>query len=317
MLNARPETKLPEPVATAEPLQRATDPRLLIAMDGTSLSVGALRAGAALARHCAMSPRIITVMEPSVIAPMPQAPAMLVHAWPVDADRASRLRAVRAQVLEHAGEGGDWPVDAEMGNPSEAIAWAAKRDGADLITMGLRTHRRWDRLTGGETVLQVVRQVNTAVLAVVPEMEMPSRRVLVAMDFSRSSIRAARTALRMVEPGARVLLAYVRPAMSFGSEVTEGAGVIMQQGIAASFARLVRVLDAGADIEIRPLVLDGRPAEALLAAAVEHDVDLMAAGRHRRDLLDRLTVGSVATQLLRAAQCSVLITPPGPERAAH
>lgn len=287
-------------------------PPLLITMDGTSLSIPALRAGAAIARHCGYAPRILTIIEPSIIAPMPQAPAMLVHAWPLAADRANRLRTITAQVRETLDESREWPIAAEVGNPSEAIAWTAMHDGAELITMGLRAHRRWDRLTGRETVLQVVRQVDTAVLAVTPELETLPRRVLVAMDFSRSSVRAARVALRLLEPGAILTLAYVRPASDFSSEVAEGAGVILQQGIAASFARLRRILDAPPGVEIRPTVLDGRPADALLRAAFEQGADLIAAGRHRRDFFDQLTIGSVATQLIRAAQCSLLITPPGP-----
>ena len=312
MPNVQAPPEGPDVSTPVEPARPAVAPSLLVAMDGTSLSVPAARTGAALARHRGFAPRVLTVLEPSLIAPMPQAPAVLVQAWPLDADRASRIRTVRSQVREISPDGSEWPLDAEIGNPSEAIAWTAMRDRVELIVMGLRPHKRWDRLTGRETVLQVVKQVHTPVLAVTAELETLPRRVLVAMDFSRSSVRAARVALRMVGPGATVLLAYVRPPGDFASEVAEGTGVILQQGIAASFSRLRRILDAGPEIELTPLMLEGKPAEALLRAAADQGADLIAAGRHRRDFLDRLTIGSVATQLIRAAQCSLLITPPGP-----
>ena len=288
-----------------------TTESLLIAMDGTWNSIPALRAGSMLSRHRGLAPRVITILEPSATAAFPHAPAVLVNAWPPDAECAERVRRVREQVAGCAADGGNWPILVEVGNPSEAIAWAALRDNVGLVAMGLRAHPRLDRLIGRETVLQVVRQVNVPVIAVTPDLETLPRRVLVAMDFSRSSIRAARTALQLVGPGATVTLAYVRPPANFGSEVAEGAGVIMQQGIAASFARLRRILEAPPGVELRPMVLDGRPGDALLAAATEMGADLIAAGRHRRDFLDRLRIGSVATQLIRAAQCSVLVTPPG------
>lgn len=285
---------------------------LLIAVDGTWVSLPALRAGATISRHCGYTPRVLTVLTPSVTAPLPEAPAVLGNTWPLDAERAHRVRSLREQVRGCAADGQDWAIEVAVGSPSEAIAWTAMRDGVDLIAMGLRAHRRLDRVTGRETVLQVVRRVDTPVLAVTSDLETLPRRVLVAMDFSRSSLRAARTALQLVEPGATVVFAYVRPPSNFSTEVTEGPGVIMQQGIAASFARLQRVLEAPPNVELRPVVLDGRAGDALLAAATELGADLIAAGRHRRDLLARLTIGSVATQLIRAAQCSVLITPPGP-----
>ena len=284
---------------------------LLIAMDGTARSLSAFRAGAAVARQWDLAPSILTVIEPSIVAAASPSPTSLVRAG-VAVDRASRLRTICEQLSECETDPRDWPIEAVIGSPAQVIARAAMRPGVEGIAMGLRPHGAWDRITGRETVLHVVRRANIPVLAASPALAIPPGRLLVAMDFSRSSIRAARLALRLAAPDATVILAYVRPAVDFRADVREGAGIIMQQGVASSFKRLRRLLDTPRGAGIHPLVLDGRPADALLQAAADYSVDLVAAGRHRRDLVEKLTIGSVATQLIRAARCSVLITPPAP-----
>ena len=286
---------------------------LLIATDGTQQSVPAIYAGAAIARHLQLVPRILTVITPSVIPPTSVTSAVLTRAQPSDADRIARARWIRAQLRACVDEGGGWPVEVEVGNPSETIGRTAMRDGIGLVMMGLRPHGRWDRVAGRETVLRVVRQVSAPVLAVTPRLQTLPRHVLVAMDFSRSSIRALRVALQLVDRGATIDIAYVRPAQEFDSDVAEGTGVIIRQGVAASFARLHRILRVPRGVALRPMLLDGKPGDALLHAAAEHGADLIAVGRHRRDFLDRFTISSVATQLIRAAQCSVLVTPARPQ----
>src|SRR5688500_6872295 len=112
-------------------------------MDGTDLSIPARCLGTAVACHFASPPCILSIIEPSIASP--SAPGHPGLAWPADVDRAKRLRTIEDQVREHAPEGLTWPIDAEVGNPTEAVAWTAMRDGASLIAMALRAHKRWDR----------------------------------------------------------------------------------------------------------------------------------------------------------------------------
>ncbi len=51
----------------------------------------------------------------------------------------------------------------------------------------------------------------------------------------------------------------------------------------------------------------GDPADCILNLARETDADLVIVGTHGRKGLDRLLVGSVATQVLRTATCPVLV----------
>ena len=58
------------------------------------------------------------------------------------------------------------------------------------------------------------------------------------------------------------------------------------------------------------------PAEAIVSYAKEHDVDLIVAGTHGRRGLQRMLIGSVAEEVLRAAPCPVLTVRAGEEPAS-
>lgn len=57
-------------------------------------------------------------------------------------------------------------------------------------------------------------------------------------------------------------------------------------------------------------MLEGNPAKAILAYARQHQCDLIALGGHAQGLMDRILLGSVRTEVLRGAKCSVLVVPP-------
>jgi nucleotide-binding universal stress UspA family protein len=62
-------------------------------------------------------------------------------------------------------------------------------------------------------------------------------------------------------------------------------------------------------------VLEGDPAETILAYAAERDIDLIALASHGRGAVGRLTFGSVADRIARASTLPVLIVCPTPEGA--
>jgi len=63
---------------------------------------------------------------------------------------------------------------------------------------------------------------------------------------------------------------------------------------------------------VKTIVREGKPAERVLDYADMHHADLVTAGRHGRNLLQRLLVGSQTTALVRAAERSLLISPEPP-----
>jgi nucleotide-binding universal stress UspA family protein len=70
-------------------------------------------------------------------------------------------------------------------------------------------------------------------------------------------------------------------------------------------ARRIAVLTDRAIVETAVAV--GRPAEVLLDASRQRTADLIAIGHQGIEPVRRLTLGSVAAQLLSAAPCSLLI----------
>ncbi|MGD9906330.1 MAG: universal stress protein, partial [Vicinamibacterales bacterium] len=70
-----------------------------------------------------------------------------------------------------------------------------------------------------------------------------------------------------------------------------------------------RARDAGADAT--RLLVGGHPGREILAAAVEHDVDLVVLGSHGRGGVEHLLLGSVAEKVMRKATCPVMVVPAG------
>jgi len=58
------------------------------------------------------------------------------------------------------------------------------------------------------------------------------------------------------------------------------------------------------------LLIDGEPANALLKAAEERDADLVVVGARRHPGLAERLLGTVATEVVRRAECEVLIVRP-------
>lgn len=283
------------------------DDTLLLATDGTPPAVAATRVAAALAGRWQLCPHVLTVVPPSVsldpVYPTLNAPS---------ADACLVARAVVAdQLAACSTEAAGWVHDLVIGSPSEEIIRTARACDARLVVLGLRPHTLLDRVFRDETGLTVMRHVGAPVLAVTPSLRGTPRRIAVAIDFSRASIAAARAAAELLDEGGELFLVYVEPKVGYRTEDTEGFGVIYAQGLAAAFVRLRGLLGRRSDITIETVVLQGTVASELLAFARGAEIDVIAVGSQRHSIARRAFVGSVTTALTRAAECSLLVIPPG------
>jgi nucleotide-binding universal stress UspA family protein len=125
----------------------------------------------------------------------------------------------------------------------------------------------------------------------------PPVRVVVAMDGSAASRRAAITACDIAAPDARILLVHVR---------NPSARALPASTLAAHAERLQR----GHFGRVEMVQLDGDPATELLSFANAHGVDLLAIGRTGETVRARGVMGAVATRMIRCTQCSFLATSP-------
>ncbi|MHC1711953.1 MAG: universal stress protein [Solidesulfovibrio sp.] len=144
------------------------------------------------------------------------------------------------------------------------------------------------------------------------------KKILCAVDFSEGSPRVADYAATLATATkAEILCVYVAPSLAeyvgfnvpqaaldtFVGDVVKSAESTMNEFTSAHFKGL----------PVRGLVLAGYPAEEILKAATEHQVDMIVMGTHGRTGIDRIIFGSVAEKVVTAAACPVMTVKPRAE----
>lgn len=118
---------------------------------------------------------------------------------------------------------------------------------------------------------------------------MPYRKILVGVDGSPTSLKAAQRAVELAkEVGAKVTLISVgehgRQYVSDASDRFEGSGV-----------------------EIDTVVDTGDPADVILETAQDGEYDLIAVGNKGMSGVSRFLLGSVPSKISHHSPCDVLI----------
>lgn len=275
---------------------------IIIATDGRTQSDAALVVG----RLLSDSPdavRIATVLKPVPIVTDAQLPVSA----EVEAARGDGLRAqVEQQLLRTWDATSD--IDVLRGDPAAVVTRLAHESGATMIVAGLGRHRVTDRVFGDETALRLIRMSDVPVLAAASGVSSAPRRIVVAVDFSETSLRAARMALEVAAGGATIYLAHVAPRDSslydwkgWGASYKDDAGEALQK--TRDQLRVPR------EVTVQKVLLQGDPATELLAFAASVNADLIATGSHGHGFVARLLIGSVTTRIVRCSTCSVLTVP--------
>lgn len=221
----------------------------------------------------------------------------------------ARLAAIQHQVALVAGPDASWETSIRVGSPEGAIADEARERHAGLIVMDSGRHNWIARLLLGETTLRTIRWAECPVLAVGRTFDSLPRVAVAAIDFSPSSIAAARAALALLNNDATLYLVHVwrRSGSDHPSEMERDDAY--ERNLDVLFARLVATLAAPADVTVRTMSILGEPVEEILNFATAQGADLIAAGRRGHGFFERLLIGSVTTAVVRGAECSVLVTP--------
>jgi nucleotide-binding universal stress UspA family protein len=147
-------------------------------------------------------------------------------------------------------------------------------------------------------------------------------RVLLALDESVASFRAAREGVRLFGPDAEFLVISVArmptpwvPVAGFGVVSLQLPSWDAKELVGLTEADLQqRAADAGTDPAeiLTPL---GDPVECICAAAEEHDVDAVVVGAHDKGFLTRLFDPSVSAGVVRGTHRPVLVVSgTGPDR---
>lgn len=289
---------------------------IILASDGSLPSRAAMRVAWALAAAHGARPHVIRALDvASWPSPGPVPYLVNVASTMLGGDvEAQHAETLRAGLESELVDSRSWPIDVEIGAAADLITRAAERLHAALVVMGLRRHGTLDRLAHDETTSHVMAESRCPVLGVVPELHSLPQRVVIGVDFSAASARAARAALDVVAFGGRLMLTYVRSPWIAVQDEAEGEGLIHALGLRAAFATLMAPLANDVGVTIEQVVVDASPG-AGIAGALRHvaeraDAELIAVGSHHHPFIDRWLLGSVTRDLARDAGRSLLVVPP-------
>ena len=200
-------------------------------------------------------------------------------------------------------------VEVLEGPAAQSIVDLAHDREARAIVVGTGQHNPIGRFVYGERAVQISRLSDRPVVVVPSGAKVgPVREAIVAVDFSPASQRAARFALDLVADDGELVLVHVKSAVNLSDE---GAGwweEAYTKRTTDLFRRFTALLRPGRGIRVTTRLLHGDVADSILAYA-RHDAGLIACGGRQHSFIERMLLGSVSTQLIRRAECPVVIVP--------
>jgi nucleotide-binding universal stress UspA family protein len=199
-------------------------------------------------------------------------------------------------------------------DPDQAIVDAATVNEVDLIVMATHGRGGLGRLLLGSVAERVVRRAPAPVLLVRDHSTQAREvvgKILVPLDRSRLSEGVLSVVERLAgSRGAGVCLVHaVEPGPPPLAGVPLPAEDLMGRWVAEAEDHLARVAERleAQDIAVTCVVRTGAPPDVILRCASEAGAGLVAMTTHGRTGLDRLLMGSVAEQIVRAAPTPVLL----------
>lgn len=288
--------------------------RVLLATDASATAESAVAVARALAERDAMPVDVISVVPPPAVGIGELTDLGLVQPMHRSDAEECRVRegCVRAQLARHGVEA--WPITTCSGSPEDEIARAAHARGATLIVAGIGRHHPIDRLLGSEMTLRIVRAATVPVLATAEGAVAAPTRAVAGLDFSRSSMRAATAAARLLGPDHSIQLVHVPPIGQLPGVDDASWRARYERAARRRLDTIARGVHRATGVHVAGTICYGDPAAELLTMAEEMDADLIAIGAQHHGRVERILLGTVTTKILRAARCSVLVTPPVRER---
>lgn len=287
---------------------------VLLATDGMSRSGAAAIGARLIAEKLGVPLEVVTVLEPEVIygAALGGIPVYLPDVYESRKER--RMSEVRDYLARHI-PGSPLPtVTLRSGGIAHEVTDVARERDATLVVVGAAPHQRLNRMVAGERAVQVLRSASVPVLSVPPGFSALPRNVVVGVDFSPASVRAAQVALLLVAPGGTLTLLHVLSPLLADAPLRDVGGRDPASSVQTLFGRLRDVLRPYVpdDVTIETRVRADLDYDGILAVASKIDADLVVVGTHGPRLLERLFIGSVASTIMHAAPQAVLAAPPPP-----
>lgn len=281
----------------------ATVSRVLVPTRGSQTAESALRVARLLAARRGARVELVAVFEPTVPIPASTRAPRAHCETPDRRAAATMLRQVRRQRRTVLAGVPPWPVRFEIGHPPLVIADVAQHDGVDLVVLGIGRTLPDARRMGNETALRLAYLGQVPVLATASGVTALPRHALLAANGA-VSLRAVRMALALLEPPARLSIAYALDGLA------DAAAEMRHQ-------RLLDSLAVPDGIVIARVSTNGTNPDELLRFASRAGVDMLVVPVHGQSFEERMLIRNLAAPLLRAAHCSVLAVPTVPADPAE
>jgi nucleotide-binding universal stress UspA family protein len=290
--------------------------RILCPVDFSDESRRALHHAASVASWYGAHLSLLHVM----IEPIPPVPLVLPPAQTLYLEEVrSRLTGL---LHEWAGETGLHEArvseSVQVGAPTSVILDHASAVRADLIVLGTHGREGVQHFLVGSTTERVLSRALAPVLTIPPRAHEPPsanhvqfKRILCAVDFSASSMRAFQCAVSLAqENDGRVTLLHVfetlteEEARLVGHFRVEEYVRTRRRELQERLAKLTESAPAWCDTE--PLVELGSATPTILRAARDLGVELIAMGAQGHSGLGLTVFGSTTQTVVRRAACPVL-----------
>jgi nucleotide-binding universal stress UspA family protein len=219
--------------------------------------------------------------------------------------------------------GVDVDVLIDIGQPAHQILDRAASLPANLIVMGTHGASGFEHLVLGSVTEKVLRKAGCPVLTVPPRAQatstFPFKRLLCAVDFSDSSLRALELACSLArESDATLTILHViewpwhEPPPPVWEELPPEQAAALAEfrryREKSATERLTALIPeaAGGHRATLPRVAHGKSYVEILRAAAEESADLIVIGVHGRNAAGLMLFGSTANHIVRGATCPVL-----------
>jgi nucleotide-binding universal stress UspA family protein len=246
---------------------------------------------------------------------------MLPAAVPTPGDLEALLASMKRFVETEIGLAVSMRFEIGEGDAASEILDRAAVIPSDLIVMGTHGRSGFERLVLGSVTEKVIHKAACPVLTVPRPMAdavpLPSRlfrRILCAIDFSDTSLRALEYALSLAEGKDTALtlvhVVEVTPAPqseAAGDHESRALGAYVAAAAQARAEQLERIVpdSARASCTIERVLAIGKAHHEILRIAAERDSDVIVLGAHGFGLT-HLMFGSTAHQAVRQSRCPVL-----------
>jgi nucleotide-binding universal stress UspA family protein len=198
------------------------------------------------------------------------------------------------------------------GSPDAYLVTLAEQENFDIIIVGQRQQSLLEQFWSGSVSRGVIRSSPVSTLCVPPAPEstmkpfQPYRHIIVGTDFTRVSQQAFTHALGLIAPGGTIRVAHV---FTLINPAVDNKDALQQAW--SNISRIAPPESNEVSCTIQREILEGDPAEQLLALAAREGADLIVLGTRSRTAVSRALMGSVARGLTEHARVPVLLIPFG------